>query len=272
MKEISIVTCDGLKDCYLLDAVAGVWQKSGYRVVTGSAYSPNADVIVLHQNLTKLDPSSLPPTSIDVPVLNARVLDISKRVYSTLLLEPEDEWSGAVIIKSNLNHFGIPEKRMAPLDIMTVLRQQLAKLSWQHAKILPRRTYPILNSIKDVPDWVWKSDDLIVEKFMPERVDGLYCLRGWIFFGSRSYGYRLFSTEPMVKVGTMVRCEFFDKIPEELKIIRNKMGFDYGKFDYVEHDGQAILLDANKTPSYAGVKDTPRVRLLASGIGDFLIR
>jgi len=272
MKEISIVTSDGLKDWYLLDAVADVWRKSGYRVVTGTKYSPNADVIVLHQNLTKIGSSTLPPASIDVPVLNAKVLDISKRVYSTLLLEPEDVWSGAVIIKSNLNHFGIPEKRMAPLDVMTVLRQQLAKLSWQHARVLPVRTYPVLNGLSEVPDWVWRSDDLIVEKFMPERADGLFCLRGWIFFGSRSYGYRLFSTEPMVKVGTMVRHEFFDRIPEELKIIRDKMGFDYGKFDYVEHEGQAILLDANKTPSYAGAKDTPRVRLLASGIEEFLVR
>jgi hypothetical protein len=29
--------------------------------------------------------------------------------------------------------------------------------------------------------------------------------------------------------------------------MRKKLNFDYGKFDYVIHDGRAILLDINKT-------------------------
>jgi len=29
---------------------------------------------------------------------------------------------------------------------------------------------------------------------------------------------------------------------------RRKLGFDYGKFDYVVHEGRAHLLDANRTP------------------------
>ena len=29
--------------------------------------------------------------------------------------------------------------------------------------------------------------------------------------------------------------------------LREQMGFDYGKFDYVIHEGKPILLDANKT-------------------------
>jgi hypothetical protein len=28
---------------------------------------------------------------------------------------------------------------------------------------------------------------------------------------------------------------------------RKRLNFDYGKFDYVVHDGQPVLLDANKT-------------------------
>jgi hypothetical protein len=29
---------------------------------------------------------------------------------------------------------------------------------------------------------------------------------------------------------------------------RSRLGFDYGKFDYVMHEGRAVLLDANSTP------------------------
>ena len=36
---------------------------------------------------------------------------------------------------------------------------------------------------------------------------------------------------------------------------RRDLGFDYGKFDYVIHEGRAILLDANSTPGsvFSGV-------------------
>ena len=34
---------------------------------------------------------------------------------------------------------------------------------------------------------------------------------------------------------------------QEIVKWREAMKFDYGKFDYVVHDGKAVLLDANKT-------------------------
>jgi hypothetical protein len=204
-------------------------------------------------------------------VINNKVLDISKRNYSILQLQPQDDWQGQVIVKSNLNYFGIPERKDLPYSLMRELREQLAKRSWRYARTLPHKTYPVLNSIKFVPGWVWRDDDLIVEKFMPEREGDLYCLRGWIFLGSKSYGYRLFATDPLVKTESMVRYEINDEVPEDLIPFRKKMGFDYGKFDYVVHDGQTILLDANKTPTYRGPSDSPRIRLIAEGINDFLM-
>ena len=38
---------------------------------------------------------------------------------------------------------------------------------------------------------------------------------------------------------------------------RRRLGFDYGKFDYVERDGGAVLLDANPTPSYGAGPGSP---------------
>ncbi|TIV27981.1 MAG: hypothetical protein E5V96_34050, partial [Mesorhizobium sp.] len=37
-------------------------------------------------------------------------------------------------------------------------------------------------------------------------------------------------------------------VPDELRALRRDLGFDYGKFDFVMHEGKALLLDANKTP------------------------
>jgi hypothetical protein len=47
------------------------------------------------------------------------------------------------------------------------------------------------------------------------------------------------------------------------------MGFDYGKFDYVERGGEAILLDVNKTPGSI-YRVSPRIhearRIRAKGL------
>ena len=47
-------------------------------------------------------------------------------------------------------------------------------------------------------------------------------------------------------------------------------GFDFGKFDYVIHEGRAIVFDVNKTPSFTGASDSPRLIDLSHGIEDFL--
>jgi hypothetical protein len=205
--------------------------------------------------------------------LNGGVLDISKRLISTLAVEPDDRWTGPVIIKTNANHFGVADTWGAPESLGTRARTKLRGVSWRWARMLPEKDYPILNSVDDVPGWVWSDPALIVEKFLPERTDdGLYALRGWMFFGDRGYGYRLFSTHPLVKVGTMARHEYLEETPDELTALRARLQFDFGKFDYVEHDGKAIVLDVNKTPAFGDDSDeeTPRVRMLAEGIEAYL--
>jgi hypothetical protein len=62
-------------------------------------------------------------------------------------------------------------------------------------------------------------------------------------------------------------------VPNELRIERKRLGFDYGKFDFVVHEGRVVLLDANRTPTAAAnlsdYQDTEASRL-ASGIESFL--
>jgi hypothetical protein len=37
-------------------------------------------------------------------------------------------------------------------------------------------------------------------------------------------------------------------VPDDLRETRRRLGFDYGKWDFVLHEGRAVLIDANKTP------------------------
>src|SRR5208282_4307513 len=62
-------------------------------------------------------------------------------------------------------------------------------------------------------------------------------------------------------------------VPEELREMRARLGFDYGKFDFVVNQGRATLLDANRTPRSAPNLSAHFVRnagSLAAGINYFL--
>jgi hypothetical protein len=151
------------------------------------------------------------------------------------------------------------------------VRRRLADISWRGAQSLPSRSYPILQSIEDVPTWVWSSPELLVERFLPERTrEGLYAVRGWVFCGDRGYAYRVASEEPIVKPRAAARISYLKSPPEALMRQRKALMFDYGKFDYVEHEGEPILLDANKTPTFRGDPEAQRMRWLSSGIEAFL--
>jgi len=271
-KLVSVAELDrSLNDASVLRALGRIWHEEGYDLVVGQEYSADADVCILHHDRSILDAARLPEPPPSKRVVNGGVLDISKRRYSVLAVKPDDRWSGPVIVKTNLNHFGIPERQFGGrLPIGRRLRARVARRAWRIARMLPDRRYPVLERISKVPGWVWRSPDLIVEKFMPERDGDFYCLRGWLFLGSRGYAYRMVAADPMVKTGTMIRYEIFEDAPPEMHAMREQLGFDYGKFDYVVHDDRPILLDANKTPTFRGDPDSPHLRELAMGIEEFL--
>lgn len=257
-------------DHYLLATLAAHWRKRGVRVSVGADYSADCDLCILHHDISRLDENDAPRAPEGTRVVNGEVFDISKRTYSTLALEAGDEWPGPVIIKSNLNHYGAPEAKLIRRAVIDRVRQKLADVSWRGARMLPTRTYPVLLSIEDVPDWVWTSPDLLVEKFLPERTStGHYAVRGWVFCGDRGYAYRVISREPIVKPRTAVRIRYLQSPPAELVRRRAELKFDYGKFDYVEHEDGPILLDANKTPVFRGDPEAQRMRLLSMGIESF---
>lgn len=271
MPLISISSRDlPLKPVAMVSQLSEIWREQGHDVHVAQDFHPSADLCILHHDRTFVPASDIPTAPAGVRVLNGAAHDISKRRYSSLLLTPDSDWTGPVILKTNLNHFGAPERRDGK-TVGSELRKTLAKVSWRLARRLPPKGYPVLDSIAAVPDWVWRNHDLIVEKFLPERHEGMYCLRGWIFFGAESYGYRMFATDPLVKVKSIVRHEYLDEPPgAPILRWREEMGIEFGKFDYVVHDGTPILLDANKTPSLVRGARSERVMRLARGVQPFL--
>jgi hypothetical protein len=159
---------------------------------------------------------------------------------------------GPVIVKTVKNHGGKPERALAGRNVLGRARDALARRGWlplAYADWLDPYAYPIFPNPASVPAGVYQNPALFVERFLPERKGELYGLRSWSFLGDRSVAERYWAREPIVKRRGAVAWEDVEP-PYDLQPVREEMGFDYGKFDYVVHDGRSVLLDVNRSPAF----------------------
>lgn len=261
---------------YFLREIAEIWREQGLRVSVLHGPGPrlDADMAILHVDLTVVPDDYLAFARQYPVVINGSVTDISKRLISTNLVCREDGYEGQVVVKTNRNCRGEREAVLAakkgPL-LRRYARSFRDMLSWSCcSKLL---NYPIFESVSQVPAAVWQNPELVVERFLPECHDGFYCLRTWVFLGDRETNSVCYSAEPIVKYRNILRRETVADVPDELRQMRRDMGFDYGKFDYAIVNGRVVLYDANRTPALAiSPKEDflPSIRLLAEGIRAYL--
>ncbi len=269
IQHIHIITDspDKVGSQYVISQLSECWQKEDIKVTFGPLLNKNADLGILHVDATWVATSLVDENAFGVPILNSKVLDISKRRISSRLLNFDSQYHGPVIIKTNANCFGIREFRSLPFWSLKRLRQKLAKrIPWQITRELPKHIYPVLPSKSEVPAWVWTRDDLVVEEFTPEMEGDSYVLRVWLFFGNQDYVIKMIGSEPVVKAGSIIRYEILDSVPDALRSLRAELQIDFGKFDYVMVNNQTILLDVNKTPTVAS-KDGPSENLMRVATG-----
>jgi len=227
---------------YLLFDLLQILKRMGHRwqIVTGP-HRVAGDVGILHVNCTCVGDAYLSLAQQFRVAINFRVADISKRVISGAVLKRGEAWPGPVIIKSDFNYMGYPE---AEHNAMATRRGR----SLPHPGIVALADYTILPSLEDVPDSIWDDNHKVVERFLPELDEQGYALRTWVFAGTRERCTRHVSPDPIVKGANVVShtaCE----VPMLLRNERTRLGFDFGKFDFVVHEGQPVPLDANRTPS-----------------------
>ncbi|HWD39001.1 MAG TPA: hypothetical protein VG944_09150 [Fimbriimonas sp.] len=264
MRSVNILVheADIFDSSYFLHEVATVWEESGVRVqvLYGPYHPADADLVVLHTDLTKAPIEYLAAVRAYPASINGCVADISKRLVSKNLVDIGDGFEGSVIVKTDHNSGGFREASRAGSG---TLPSRFASAAHE---------YSIYASPAEVPSEVWANRDLVVEKFLPEVRDGLYCLRTWVFLGDKETNSLSYCEEPIVKRRNVVRRDAVSEIPDDLRAMREDLAFDYGKFDYAIVDGQTVLYDANRTPTLGNFpKDQymPRVRLLAEGLDRF---
>src|SRR5580765_1354501 len=244
---------------YLIKLLIKEWKSLGYSVETirGTDRFVPADLVISHVDLTVV-PDEYKEFLAQYPcVINRNVPDISKSKISGSLVGRDDPYSGAVIVKTDRNSGGFPEARMVGhRHLFRALAARLAfsarssarePQSWATVRHLKSGEYPVFSSLQEVPPDIFDNRHLVIEKFMPEVAGDSYHIRYYHFLGDKNLAQRYQSKEKVVKASTSVGFEIVPPPPELLEL-RKEWGMQYGKIDYVIHDGSVVVLDVNPTP------------------------
>jgi len=253
--------------------MADVWEEMGLEteVFRGIPSSPAPfDLLLPHIDLTKVPTNYVRFMEKFPRVLNRQLTDISKRKISQNLLDRDTRYDGPVIVKTDANSGGMPERhnRGVSRRIGDRMLQMISPGTVRHMH--PAR-YAVFEEKSLVPDTVWRNRNLVVERFIPEREGEYYCNRICFFFGNVVLGSRIYSKSKVIKADAIEHMETVD-VPPEILRKREELGLDYGKFDYVVHKGEVHILDANKTPGAVEsiAVNTSMAERLAPGIAAYL--
>ena len=237
----------------LIYSMAEYWKRDGHEVIYlyGTETFLPADLIFVHVDLSVV-PDSYLEFARQYPIaINGKIKDVRKSVINRTHLQPDNNWNGPVIVKSDLNCAGIPERKRN--GIAGKIRKKVLKsaqnfnIKWLTPSIESALDYRVFDHRSEVPKTYLLNPSLVIEKFLPERDGDYYTVHTMSFLGDRSVSMSLKSKNPIVKGDTAEIVEHPIEPHPDIVRMRKELHFDFGKFDYVVHDGEAILLDANKT-------------------------
>jgi hypothetical protein len=237
---------------YFVAQLAALWERQGLNVnaTAGCRFIP-AELALMHVDTSLVGEEYLSLGHRYPLTLNGRVEDIRKTSISDYLLKKDDAYSGPVIVKTNENYGGLNEFRMRNRFNESIIPPSFIDRPWRKREIMDSLNYPVFEKLADVPSGVWKNPRLIVEKFLPERLDnGDYKGRVYLFFGREEFVCWFSSPKPVIKSTVATDKGVLDSVPPALRHLRTEHGFDFGKFDYTEVDGEVCVYDMNKTPAF----------------------
>jgi hypothetical protein len=229
---------------YQLDAILMAGHAQGLRWVftdPEQSFQP-ADAAILHVDMSLISQDFLDLAAAYPIAINGTVADIRKRHVSRNLVDRSSDWTGPVLVKSDLNCQGRPEAFLA---------RQTARAAGLPPPVPATPDYQLFDSIAVVPAPIWSDPARVVERYLPEKRGAHNVLRVWSFMGGYERCTWYSAPETIVKGHNIV--EFGpSEVPDQIRAERLRLGFDYGKFDFAIGPEGPVLYDANRTPAYLG--------------------
>lgn len=225
--------------------------KVGYQI--GLANRPDARLIINHVDLTVTPPDYVHFLQSYPVVLNGSLTDISKHIVCDgTLVSFGDGYRGPVIVKTQLNCGGLQESRKSLLPKPPELRPGVDEIyTWRTLPTIDPQDYPVLASPDPITADVWANPHLVVQRLVTEQdKEGRYRLRSWYVLGDRGFHVITMSHHPVVRGRNIIDRKVVElELPPRLKTLRNEMKVDFGRFDYVLANGDAVVFDINRTPT-----------------------
>lgn len=231
---------------YILRTALASLRAAGVRYRVLDRVDPDAlgQCAFMHVDLSEL-PSPFDRVHALYPrCINGRATTICRRRYSRALLTQDAAYDGPVIVKSALNHRGLPELRFAQRRGMMVSPRGASRRRLRE-RWCPE--YRLFASASEVPDDAWEDPALIVERFLPGRLERPVVKHRHDFMLDLELNTRATFDSLLCLPETVRRVEFIDSAPDEVHRVRRELGLDYGSIDYFMVDGEAWVVDANKT-------------------------
>lgn len=230
---------------YLLFDVLKQFEELGHRWTLAAGTKPQpGDAAIMHVDATRVGDEYLALADHYPVAINFGTSDVSKRKISSIQLAKGDDWAGQVVVKSNWNCGGLGE----------IKHNNIARSRNRpppHPGLVRNSDYLLLDSIADVAEAAWDDPHLVVERYLPQLdEEGGFVICTYVFMGDRERCTRSVTDHWIAKADDAIRFAPME-IPEEIRAERERLCFDYGKFDFVMRDGRPILLDVNRTPGIA---------------------
>jgi hypothetical protein len=158
--------------------MAKVWTEEGHtvRITKGIKNFIPADVCIVHVDLSVVPEAYIEYADKYPVVINGKISDIRKSRISRNLINKSDSYTGPVVLKSNLNYAGWPEKRVKMSALSQWIYKTRSRLMRASDTIRFQDDYRYYDSINEVPDHMFSNENYVVEKFLPEKRGNKYCV------------------------------------------------------------------------------------------------
>lgn len=231
-----------------------------YRVRDRFEPFEKAHSAVMHVDLTELPPPFVSIHEAYPRCVNGRARTISRLLYSKLRLARDDDFDGPVIVKTVLNHRGLPElhheKTRSPVSLLGHVVRRLLIPDYI-AKVCP--PYQVHSSLSGVSEEAWSDQRLIVEKFAPGRIELPVIKYRYEFFLDIGLNTRATFDSLLCEPSKVESFDVVDDLPASVTAVRRQLKLDFGAIDYFVTGDEALVIDANKTTSLtaAWIRDFP---------------